>query len=729
MRDAKIPLIRDLVLVGGGHAHALVLRMWGMRPLPGVRLTLVNPGPVTAYTGMLPGHIAGHYQRSEFMIDLQRLCRFAGARLILDRATGIDRAARMVLLAAGPPLAYDLLSLDIGTGSGLPDLPGFADHALAVRPLDTFATAWAAFLARDQPAPKIVLVGAGVGGVELAMAVSHRLRALGRRPEITLLEREADSLPGLAGATRKMLRTALDRAGIILLTGAVLARAEAGALVLEDGRRIRSDFTLTVAGARPEGWLAGLGLGLEDGFLAVSPELQTADPLIFAAGDCAHLSHAPRPKAGVFAVRAAPILYANLRASLTGAPLRQFQPQNGYLKLISLGEKTALAEKFGFRLQGGFLWRWKDRIDRKFMAKFEDFPVMRAAAPKGPQVEGLAEALAQKPLCGGCGSKIGPGALSVALRGLPPGQRADVLSGPGDDAAVLATGGAERQVLTTDHLRAFTEDPRRMARIAATHALGDVWAMGAAPQVALSQIILPLMSPELQARTLREITEAAGAVFQAAGAEIVGGHSTMGAEMVLGFTVTGLVERPIGKGGAQVGDALILTKPLGTGVILAAEMVLARLPGVLLGEVVTAAFSAMERPLGPAAALLSKAHALTDVTGFGLAGHLLEMLTASGVAAKLRLADLPLLDGALQLARLGHGSSLAPANRAAVLGRISVPEGALGELLFDPQTGGGLLAAVPAAQAPALIAALRELGEVAAVIGEVTAGPVFLTVV
>ena len=727
--QATAPLMRDLVLVGGGHAHALVLRMWGMRPLPGVRLTLVNPGPVTPYTGMLPGLVAGHYQRSEMMIDLVRLCRFAGARLILDRATGIDRAARMLSIAGGPPIAYDLLSLDIGIGSGLPDLPGFSDHSLPVKPLGPFAAAWAAFVERGLPAPQVVLVGAGVGGVELALAVRHRLSALGRQSEVTLLEKAATILPDQPEALRRSLTAALQQAGITFLTNAAPVRAEAGALVLADGRRIAADFTLLVAGARPEGWLAGLGLDLHDGFLVLSETLQTADPLIFAAGDCAHLRHAPRPKAGVFAVRAAKTLFHNLRASLTDRPLRSFHPQRDYLKLIALGDRRALADKFGLRLQGAALWRWKDRIDRRFMAQFEAYPAMPVSAAPGQQIAGMAAALAEKPLCGGCGSKIGPAALSAALHGLPPGFRADVLSGPGDDAAVLAIGGAARQVLTTDHLRAFTADPRRMARIAATHALGDIWAMGAAPQVALSQIILPVMSPDLQARTLREITQAAAAVFAAAGAEIVGGHSTMGAEMTLGFTVTGLVDRPIGKGGAQAGDALILTKPIGTGIILAAEMALARLPGALLGEVVAGAWAAMERPLGPAAAVLENAGAITDVTGFGLAGHLVEMLEASGVSATLRLADVPLLPGALELASLGHASSLAAANRVALLGRISVPEAVLSDLLFDPQTGGGLLAAVPAAEAPALIAALRARGEVAAVIGEVTAGPVFLTVV
>ena len=284
--------------------------------------------------------------------------------------------------------------------------------------------------------------------------------------------------------------------------------------------------------------------------------------------------------------------------------------------------------------------------------------------------------------------------------------------------------GAVRQVITTDHLRAFCEDPFLMARIAATHALGDVWAMGAVPQAVLVQVTLLRTSERLQADMLAEIMAAAAQVCGAAGADIVGGHTSVGAEMTIGFTVTGLVEPPVTKAGARPGDALILTKPLGTGTILAAEMQRAA-----PGRVVTGAWAGMVHPLGHAAAILAPAaHAMTDVTGFGLAGHLLEILDASGVAAELDLAAIPLLPGAEALASAGHASTLAPANRAAVAPRMTAPETARAALLVDPQTGGGLLAAVPGEAAEGLLARLREAGDEAAIIGRVVAGAPFLTV-
>jgi selenide,water dikinase len=723
------PQIKDLVLIGGGHAHALVLRMWGMDPLPGTRLTVINPGPTAPYTGMLPGLVAGHYRREELMIDLVRLCRFAGARLILDRATGLDREARLIRLEGREALAYDLCSVDVGITSDLPDLPGARTHAVAAKPLDAYAAAWEGFVARRLAFPRVVILGAGLGGVELALASAHRLRAGGARAEVTLVDRAEAILPGLGARARAALQARLAQAGVVLRLGAEVAEIGADHVRLAGGEAIGSDFTLTATGARPQPWLAATGLTDDRGFLVTDATLRTADPLVFAVGDCAGIAGETRPKAGVFAVRAAPVLHANLRAVLTGKPLRPFRPQRDYLKLVSLGGQEALADKWGLTWSGAGLWRLKDRIDRRFMDRLSDLPAMpRAPAPAEATV-GLAERLAGRPLCGGCGAKLGPGTLQAALADLPPPARAEVLSGAGDDAAVLAVPGGV-QVITTDHLRAFTADARLMARLAALHALGDVWAMGASPQVALAQVALPPLGPDLQARMLAEIMAGAGEALRAAGADVVGGHSTEGAELTIGFTITGTAPRALAKGGGRPGDALVLTRGLGTGVILAAEMARARVEGLMLGEVWSACIAGMGRSQAGAAALLAPvARAMTDVTGFGLAGHLVEMLAASGCGAELWLDAVPLLPGALELSRAGQGSSLLPANLAALAGRWTVPEDPRVPLLADPQTSGGLLAAVPSGEAEGLVEALRQAGYgEAAVVGRLTAGPPHLTV-
>lgn len=710
-----LPLTRDLVLIGGGHAHALVLLRWAMAPLAGARLTLIDPNPVAPYTGMLPGLIAGHYPRAALEMDLVQLARHAGARLVMGRAEGMDLARGHVHVAGRPPLGFDVASLDIGISSDLPDLPGFAAHAVAAKPLGDYAARWEDFVAAVEAGrqrPEIAIIGAGVGGVELALAMAHRLRgAPGLR--LALVERGAEALPNASPAARRRLKAHLARAGVELLTGAEPAEVTPDALVLADGRKLPSRLTLGAAGSRPQGWLDRTGLMLNAGYVIVDATLRAhADPPIFAAGDCAHMAHAPRPKAGVFAVRQAPVLAHNLRAALSGGRLRAYQPQRDYLKLVSLGGRAALADKWGLALEGRALWRLKDRIDRRFMRMFHHLPAMPVPALPRPAAQGLAEALGEKPLCGGCGAKLGPGLLRGALAGLPA-PSGDVALGAGDDAAVLSVGGA-RQVIATDHLRAFTDDPHLMARIATLHALGDIWAMGAHPQAALVNVTLPRQSEALAARQLAEIMAGVTGALGEAGANLAGGHSAMGAELSIGLTVTGLAgETLLTKGGAQAGEALLLTRPIGSGTLLAAEMAKAA-----EGRDIAALWALLARPQGDAAALLApEAGAMTDITGFGLAGHLDEMLRASGLHARLDLAAIPLLPGAEALAARGVASSVAPANRAALIGRIGAPGTPRAALLFDPQTAGGFLASLPAGRAEALCAELRDLGHEVAVIG------------
>ncbi|HSG57669.1 MAG TPA: selenide, water dikinase SelD, partial [Paracoccaceae bacterium] len=390
-----------------------------------------------------------------------------------------------------------------------------------------------------------------------------------------------------------------------------------------------------------------------------------------------------------------------------------YPPQRDYLKLISLGEKKALADRFGLPLSGALMWRWKDHIDQKFMMKFKDLPKMPRPVLPWPRTLGMRETLGPKPMCGGCGAKVGRGILGEVLSTLPATNRKDIKPLPGDDAALLSIGGAQ-QVLTTDHLRSVIADPVLMTRIAAHHALGDIWAMGAEPQAATANLILPRLSETLTRRTLGEIMTAAQEVMTEAGAAIVGGHSSVGDELTIGFSLTGLCARPpITLSGARPGDTLILTKPIGSGVIMAADM-----QGLAHGAWVEAALALMIQSQKHAAALLQHAHAMTDVTGFGLAGHLLGLCQASGTGADLRLDAVPLMPGAKALAGRGIRSTLFVQNRAAL---AHWPESSVGDLMFDPQTAGGLLAAVAPDTADKTLESLIQSGYDAAIIGTLTA--------
>ncbi len=728
--NSDFPLTRDLVLIGGGHAHALVLRRWGMNPLPGARLTLIDPNPKAPYTGMLPGHIAGHYPRAALDIDLGRLAQFAAARLIVGHATGVDRETRRVQVPGRPDIAYDVLSIDIGITSTPAETPGFETHGIAAKPLGPFADRWAAFVTdvtAGDAAPDCVVLGGGVAGVELALAMHHRLSQVHTAPRVHIIDTDK-ALSGVAPRTARLLRAQIQKAGIALTEGAEIAQITHNSVALTNGTAIPAALCVSAAGARPWPWLAQAGLDLTDGFISVGADLRSiSDPAIFAAGDCAYLTHAPRPKAGVYAVRAAPILQANLRAALTEqSQFRRFEPQKRYLKLISLGGKSAIADRGALGLHLPGLWRWKDWIDQRFMQNFRDLPAMPTPHLPRETAQGVAQEMSDHPMiCGGCGAKVGPEALNIALAGARTGLRDDVLIRPGDDAGALRIGG-QVQVISTDHLRAFTADPWQMTRITALHALGDVWAMGAAPQAALVNLVLPRMSGPLQARTLAEIMSAAQDVIAEVGAEIIGGHTTQGAELTIGFTVTGLMPEgraPIGIGGALPGDHLILTGALGTGVILAADM-----RGAADGDIVRGALDHMATSPQTAARSLITAHAMTDVTGFGLAGHLLAICRASGCGAALEMGAVPLLDGAQALLEAGHRSSLHGSNRAWSEPDIAgLNPSAHNEILFDPQTAGGFLAALPPEAAQEALAQLQASGIPAVQIGEILDAPPRIT--
>ena len=714
---------RDVAFIGGGHAHALALQAWGMNPAPGARLTLIDPNPKAPYTGMLPGLVAGHYRREELEIDLVRLARHAGARLVLGKVEGIDRTNRTIKVAGRADIAYDLASINIGSSSKLRNIPGFEEHASPAKPLDRFADEWEKFassVAEGIAPPRATVVGGGVAGAELALAMGHRLaKTTSADAEISILEAKEDLLGELGSRARNLVKAQIGRTGIRVLTSERVAAFYPDRVETETGKSIECGFAAVAAGATAQDWLNDAGIELENGFVVVDDELRSiSDPSIYAVGDCAHFGTAPLPKAGVYAVRQAPILLRNLRADLTGGSRRPYRPQRDFLRLVSIGEQRAVGQRFGVGVYGKAVWRFKDRIDRKFMRKLSELPKMDSSdAEARSKANENDSALNPNRLCGGCGSKLGQGRLQDALAELPKIGRNDVEFGGGDDAAALQIGG-RTQVISTDHIRAFAEDYWLHARIASIHALGDVWAMGATPQSALAQVVLPVMADPMHEATLKEIMHGAASAFSPEGAEIIGGHTSLGTELLIGFTVTGIAEgRIIRKAGAKPGDKLILTKALGTGTVLAGEMDM-----LADGRDVAHALSEMSRPSGDASRILSKvANAMTDVSGFGLAGHLMEILEQSGVSALLELDAIPFLPGAAELASRGVRSTIWPAN-VKISAAMTFAPGSRADLLFDPQTAGGLLAAIPSNLAPGIMDDLREVGVQAAQIGEISEG-------
>jgi len=708
--QASHPIETDLVLLGAGHAHLEVLRRFAMRPEPGLRLTLIGREPETPYSGMLPGLIRGDYTHRQAHIDLAPLAAAAQARLIMAEATAIDPEARTVTIPGRPDIEFDFLSIDVGGEPVIPrdasqgDDPSGAD--VGVKPIGRFLDRLQRLEGELAPGSRIAVVGGGPAGSELALALAVRFA---ERFRLVLVSASPEPVPSAPALVRRVVRRALVEAGVELACGVTATGLQAGRLWLSDGSFLDVATALWATGVAGQSFLAESGLACDPtGCIRVDATLRSVShPYIFAAGDCAALEGNPRPKAGVWAVRAGASLAENLHRTARRKSLTWWRPQQDALVILGLGAGKAVAWRNGLAVQGHKAWWLKDYIDRRWMRMYTEMRM--AADPDAPM------------RCGGCGAKVGAEVLSGALAALP--HAASPVGSPGllialddpDDAAVLKPPAGKLLVQSVDHFRAFLDDPFVFGQIAAAHALSDLHAMGAAPWTALAIASVPYASGRKMRAELAAMLQGAAEVLSGDGCTLVGGHSGEAAEPALGFSVTGLVDanRVLRKSGLRPGDRLILTKRLGTGIILAGHM-----RGQARAQWLLAAIASMRGTNAAAAriAVLHQPSAATDVTGFGLAGHLSEMLHASGVAAVLRLDAVPVLQGARALAAHGVESTLAADNRRVLAGLSSIPETAV---LVDPQTSGGLLLGLPPQRAEACLQALRDAGLEAAIIGEV----------
>lgn len=377
---------RQVVLVGGGHAHVQVLAAHGARPFGDAALTLISREALTPYSGMLPGHVAGAYRRDAIHIDLARLAAATGVRLIAANVIGLDRANRLIWLEGAPPVAYDIASFNLGITPDLDAIAGARRHALPVKPIGGFLARLDRLIdaARRPDGPRrIAIVGAGAAGCELAFCLEHRLRAelaaAGHDPSaltVTLVS-AGPPLPSLGAGIRRRVDAALARRGIGLRSGERVTRIDADGCALERGGTIAADAVILATGARAPSFLAATGLPLaDDGSIRTRPTLQVVgDDDLFAVGDCARIDASPREKAGVFAVRQGPVLADNLRRRLAGERLAAFKPQSRFLVLLATGDGRAIGGRHGWpSIEGAWVWWWKDRIDRRFVDRFNRLP-------------------------------------------------------------------------------------------------------------------------------------------------------------------------------------------------------------------------------------------------------------------------------------------------------------------------------------------------------------------
>ncbi len=705
-----------LVLAGGGHSHALILKIWAMSPSrrPRGLVTLVSRHSTSLYSGMVPGFIAGLYCRDDLEIDLRRLADQAGVAIIVSEITGLNLSKRQLLLLDRPALTYDRLSLNVGSIS--PTLGVGQNNQIAIKPLEPALTSIQQ-VELESPTAPLEIVGSGLAAIELSLALRHRW------PNRPL------SLKTKKGLIPSLFAKALNLAGVKSITHSTSI----------DSVPTKGDsqvFRLNCTGSRAPSWLRESGLQVDErGRVRTEATLEVlGHPGHFATGDCAVIDNDPRAPTGVWAVLAAAPLARNLEASWNEGPLRSCRFKNRALQLVggfdTSGHPIAWA-MWGSLLLGPHPWLWalKQRIDRKFMAQFKEFKMYLGSDSE------------QLMLCRGCAAKLPAEILGIAL------EEAGFISlgkTPEDAAQLPDALSTNNQPLlqSIDGFPALISDPWLNSKLTALHACSDLWACGARVKSAQAIVTLPLAPPPLQQKLLSQTIAGLRSVLEIQGAELIGGHTlearsqtekTLSLEVQIALCVQGEAEGLIWrKRGIQAGDHLLIGGLLGTGVLFAASMKGKARPYDLDRALAQMAESQHER-----VALLrelerthpGQLHAATDITGFGLLGHLGEMLVKScevdsPTQVLLHAEEIPALTGALELLEAGHTSSLAPANRKAWsfldphhkynsirpvnlnLGTIAAGSRrhrALLELLVDPQTCGPLLIAVGPNMADALL--------------------------
>ncbi|MBW8877148.1 MAG: FAD-dependent oxidoreductase [Acidobacteria bacterium] len=370
-----------LLLVGAGHAHLEILRRLILEPLRDVELTLVSLGPLHHYSGMVPGYLQETYQEDEIAVRVTDLVARARGRFFAGRAVGLRPGHQAVHVQTSPEeiveIPYDLVSFAVGSNTAGVDAPEVAGEAQRIKPLERVTALHARLRMLGEVGGTVpaVVVGGGAAGVEVALAMAAALEKAGAAHRITLVEAGEEILSGYSNRFRRRARSILHQRGIVARTSVRVVAVHSDAAEIQDGTRIPSRLTVWLTGAVSWPLFRDSGLPLDDrGFLLIDDSLRSVDdPRIFAVGDCGTLaSHPETPKAGVYAVREGPVLWQSLKATMAGGEPPRYVPQEGFLSILNTGDGRALLDYKGIISHSRWAWRLKDRIDRRFMRRYQE---------------------------------------------------------------------------------------------------------------------------------------------------------------------------------------------------------------------------------------------------------------------------------------------------------------------------------------------------------------------
>ncbi|MBW3041359.1 selenide, water dikinase SelD [Prochlorococcus marinus] len=708
-----------IVLAGGGHTHALVLLRWAMNPKlkPAGMITLVNQSSTTIYSGMFPGVIAGKYKIDEILIDLRDLASKARVSFVMAQIEGIDLKKKKLLLVGRPEIEYSSLSLNIGTKTNLNSKPLItSDKNLAV-PIKPFSESLKFIKDQDiykddSSAKPFEIVGAGFAGIEIAFSLRKRWP---RRP-IQLKVKSG----------RK-------------LSSNILKAIEDLNIEIIQNNLSTSYPALICTGNESFEWIKDSGLPIDQfGRVLTKNTLQVINyPELFAVGDCGVIKDDFRPSSGVWAVRCAIPLAKNLEAMNIGSKFGKWKPQKNAIQLLDINSSKKDSKAFlawgGFIIGPySFLSRLKDLIDRNFISKFHfSNDLTSEMFSKREMIE-----------CRGCAAKLAYSPLKKTLKKL------NLKEPPEDDSidiGLLISG--KTLIQSVDGFPSLVSDPWLTGRLLTFHSCSDIWACGGSVISAQSVVKLPSLANDVQQELLFQVLEGINSALTMQGAKLIGGHTlqsikasdeSSSLEIESSLTVNGIIDENANfwsKGGMKKGDQILISRPLGTGVIFSAFMN-AQVRPHIIDFVLKEMNKSQHEIVRDITKLESKypyvniVNACTDITGFGLLGHLSEMLESTNsyrsniniepVKIILELDKIPFYNGVDELLDKGFESSLSPSNRI-FLENINGHKNLRFELIYnefeldsplynnmlklliDPQTCGPLVISCPSLYSEKLI--------------------------
>ena len=694
----EIPITNDLVLIGGGHSHLLVLMKLSKRPIKGNRITLITNEIDTPYSGMIPGYIEGIYSWRDSHIDLYRLCLKLNVRFIHAEVERISAYDKEIYFKDRPKIKFDVLSINTGIQSNNSDIKGAAKYCLPVKPISKLANN---FLNKITNYKSIAFIGGGAGSVELALAIKKRFLNINQEIKITLISGKRGLLSAFPQKTKLISLKTLEKFKIDIIEYKRVLEVKPKQIILSDKSILKIDKAILSTNSMTPKWLTRSDILLtKDNYILVNKSFQTNYKYVFASGDVIDFDNQNLKKAGVFAVRSGKPLAVNIKKFIIGKNLLEYKFNKNYLALIGTSKASAIATKYNLTFNSKFFFYLKSYIDKRFIKKFSDFRIRKITLDVLKTsllnifVKHKEKITDENDImqCKGCAAKVPLNALKQALP-------KDIVSTSEDAVSVP---GHPELYQTVDMISSIITDPFLLGKIAANHSISDMVSVNSKITSAMMILQLPLSKTEINSRDLEQVLLGANEIFKTIDCPLIGGHTMIGKDKdpIIGFSILGQKQKKIkivkNRRKIKTKDLLILTEKIGSGLIFAGinnylidsyfqiDVIKQMIKGNLN-------FGKISNQLN----ILS----MTDITGFGLANHLLNLIKRDNSKTGLTIYPnkIPLFQGVNECLNKDIKSSLFKSNYDIAQKDIIYKrdKSKLDNILYDPQTVGGIAFIIP----------------------------------